>query len=118
MFTRPTDPNAAALAARRQALVDNGQMGHPHSAPCVMAPATDKVMVQRIGPEGVDTTLVGVSVQAVGGVAFVNLAPGDARRLAVAMLDAADQADGVERLGFRVPGTPAQAAALLAEGLQ
>jgi hypothetical protein len=112
------NPNDAAQAARRQALIDNGQMGLPHSASCVMAPATDKVTVQRVGPANVDTTLVGVTIQSTGGFAFVNLAPGDARRLAVAMLDAADTADGIERLAFRVPATPEAAADLLAEGLQ
>jgi hypothetical protein len=118
VFNRPVDPNTAAQNARRQALIEDGLMGHPHSAPCAMAPATDKVTVQRIGPAGKATTLVGVTIQTQTGMLFVNVEPGDARRLAVAMLDAADQADGTERLGFKVPATPAQAADLLKEGLQ
>ena len=118
MFNRQPDPNTAAQTARRQALIDDGLMGHPHSAPCAMAPATDKVTVQRIGPEGKATTLVGVTIQTQTGMLFVNIEPADARRLAVAMMDAADQADGTERLGFKVPATPAQAAAVLKDGLQ
>jgi hypothetical protein len=118
VFNRQPDPNTAAQTARRQALIEDGLMGHPHVAPCAMAPATDKVTVQRIGPEGKSTTLVGITIQTNTGLLFVNITPADARRLAVGMLDAADQADGTERLGFKVPATPAQAADLLKEGLQ
>ena len=112
----PLDANAKAQAARRALLVETGQMGHPVEAPCAMAPATDKVVVQRLGPVDHEATLVGITAQTAHGALPVNLYPRDARRIAIALLDAADEADGIQRLGFQVPATCATATRLLAEG--
>lgn len=112
MFAREPEPvrvNREAASAQRQALVADGVNGVPITAPCALAPATDKVTVQRIGPAAKPSSVVSVTVQVGQGHAYVNLRPADARRIAAALLDGADECDGMALLRYVVPATPAAA---------
>lgn len=107
---RPLDPltaNARAMQARDEALVKHGMKGEPTVAYCSLAPGTERILVQRIGPVGVPTTNVGVALESRGkGALAVSLSPVDARRIAVALMDAADEADGLDRIAIHVPDSP------------
>lgn len=105
--------NRQAMVDRRNALIQDGVNGLPFKAKCAMAPGTDTLTVQRLGPRGLPSTLVGVTVETQSGTLFVNLTPSDARRMAQAMLDAADEADGTPLLEYATPETPVRAAAIL-----
>lgn len=106
MFNRsnndPHQQNAEALQRHDADLVRHGQMGAVSMAKCVLAPATDFVRVRRLGPEKMPTTYIGVMVTQSGSQSGVALRPSDARRMAMALLDAADEADGTARLEFTV----------------
>ena len=112
MFNRPANPyeaqeaNAKARAAQQQRLLDCGQMGAKSFARCVMAPATDSVEVQRLGPVKTASSMVSVAVATMTGRAEAVLAPSDARRIGMALIDAADEVDGTARLEFAVDATP------------
>ena len=104
------EANAKARAAQQQRLLDNGQMGAKSFARCAMAPGTDSVEVQRLGPVQTTSSMVSVAVATQGGRAEAVLTPADARRIGMALLDAADEVDGSARLTFTVDETPEAAA--------
>ena len=112
------DRNKRAMEARRAALIEAGQLGAPSFAPCAVAPGTDRITVQRVGPSATETTVIGVTIETTMGGGFVNLTPANARRIAVAILDAADEADATEKLDFTVEPTPARAAEALLRNVE
>lgn len=102
----PARRNARAAQYRRESLIEHGQLGKPVTAPCAISPGTDKVTVQRIGAPDLPTTIVGLTAESAQGGIPITLHPADARRIAAALLDAADEADGAVRVSPYIPDTP------------
>lgn len=82
-----------------RALEEFGQCGPLTTARCQITPEQDAITVRRWGPENLPTTLVLLGTRS----GSVHLSPFDARRIASAMLTAADEADGASPLRFATP---------------
>lgn len=98
----PLDANNTAYEAYQTRMREDGIMGPVSSSRSLLYPGTDSMSVQRVGP--VQTPSSYVSVRVVDGPmrALMTLSVSDARRMAMALLDAADECSGVSRLAFDV----------------
>lgn len=94
--------NRAALRAHIRDLRSADMLGPESSAKSHLYPGTDSIAVYRNGPKNTKSSVVDVTIIDGGRKAQVTLSVTDARRIGMALLDAADEADGTARLEFTV----------------
>lgn len=107
MFTTEEyDQNKRALSQREKALTALDLIGPKSLVRSVLYPGTDSLTVRRNGAPKTATTVVDIFAKDGADTAHVTLSPRDARIIGMALIDAADEADGVQRLTFDTPDTP------------
>lgn len=94
--------NREAKEAHLQRLHEAGQIGDETRAACALMPGSDAIAVRRIGPVQCGSTTIAVTTTSDAGTLSLNLLPADARRIGIALIDAADEADGNALLAFSV----------------